>query len=60
SAGNCTSGPCYRLTVTRHINSSTVAARYGTYSLNVNVPDRPQVAISACPGGGSNCDELID
>ncbi|MEA3307620.1 MAG: prepilin-type N-terminal cleavage/methylation domain-containing protein [Elusimicrobiota bacterium] len=60
AAGNCASGPCYNLTVTRHQNSSTVAARYGAYSLNVNVPDRPQVQIAGCPGGGSNCDELVN
>ena len=60
AAGNCSSGPCYRLTVTRHANKSTVAARYGNYSLNVNVPDNPEVGVAGCPGGGSNCDELID
>ncbi|MBI5743571.1 MAG: prepilin-type N-terminal cleavage/methylation domain-containing protein [Elusimicrobia bacterium] len=60
SAGTCTSGPCYVLTLTRHTNASTVAARYGNYSLNVNVPEKPQVTIAACPGGGANCNELID
>ena len=59
AAATCASGPCYLLTVTRHTNNSTVAARYGNYSLNVNVPDRPEVAIAACPGGAANCDELI-
>ncbi|MCG2726308.1 MAG: hypothetical protein L6420_08685 [Elusimicrobia bacterium] len=60
AAGICTSGPCYALTVARHINNSTVAARYGNYSLNVNVPDSPQVQVATCPGGGTNCDELLD
>lgn len=60
SAGNCASGPCYVITVQRYQNNATVAARYGTYSLNVNVPDRPDVQVSACPGGGANCDELVD
>ncbi len=58
-AGNCTGGPCYVITVTRHTNNASVAARYGNYSLNVNVPERPNVQVSACPGG-SNCKELID
>ena len=44
--GTCASGPCYMLTVTRHTNSSSVAARYGNYALNVNVPDRPQVQMA--------------
>jgi prepilin-type N-terminal cleavage/methylation domain-containing protein len=58
SAGTCASGPCYVLTVTRTTNTS-VAARYGAYSLNVNVPDHAIVAIAACPGGAANCNELI-
>ncbi len=60
AAGDCSSGPCYKLTVKRHANKSTVAARYGTYSLSVNVPDKPEVGIAGCPGGGENCAELID
>ena len=59
TAGTCASGPCYVLTVTRHTNSSSVAARYGNYALNVNVPDRPQVGVASCPGGGANCNELL-
>ena len=59
AAATCASGPCYLLTVTRHTNNSTVAARYGNYSLNVNVPDRSAVAVAACPGGAANCNELI-
>ena len=59
-AAGCASGPCYVMTVTRQIGSSTVAQRYGLYSLNVNVPDRPQVAVAACPGGAANCNELIE
>lgn len=59
-AGTCASGPCYVLTVTRHANSSSVAARYGAYSLNTNVPDKPQVTVAACPGGGANCNELVE
>jgi len=58
TAGNCNSGPCYVLTVTRQTNTS-VAGRYGTYSLNVNVPDRPIVDVAACPGGAANCNDLI-
>lgn len=60
SVGNCSSGPCYVLTVTRHINAGTVAARYGLYALNVNVPDNPTVTVAACPGGGTNCAELLN
>ncbi|OGR66932.1 MAG: hypothetical protein A2081_00035 [Elusimicrobia bacterium GWC2_61_19] len=60
AASTCGSGPCYLMTVTRQTNSSSVAARYGAYSLNVNVPDKPQVGIAACPGGGTNCDELVN
>ena len=59
-AGTCASGPCYVMTATRHTNAGSVAARYGTYSLNVNVPDRPIVQIAACPGGGANCNELLE
>jgi len=58
-AGTCTSGPCFVMTVTRHANNSSVAARYGLYSLNVNVPDRADVQIAGCPGGGTNCTELL-
>ena len=58
-AAGCASGPCYVLTMTRHAANSTVATRYGLYSLNVNVTDRPAVAIAACPGGAANCNELI-
>ena len=54
------SGPNYVLTVTRQTNSSSVAARYGNYSLNTNVPDRPIVQVAACPGGGANCNELLN
>jgi len=59
-AAGCASGPCFVMTVTRQTNSSTVAQRYGAYSLNVNVPDRPQVAVAGCPGGAANCNELIE
>ena len=59
-AAGCASGPCYVLTMTRHITNSTVAQRYGLYSINVNVTDRPAVAVSACPGGAANCNELIE
>jgi hypothetical protein len=59
AASTCASGPCYVLTVTRQTNSSTVAARYGNYAFNVNVPDAPAVTVSACPGGAGNCNELI-
>ena len=58
-ANSCTSGPCFLMTLKRHTNNSTVAERYGTYSLNVNVPDRPDVQIGACPGGAGNCDDLL-
>ena len=58
-AAGCASGPCYVMTATRHANRSTVAQRYGLYSLNVNVPDRASVAVAACPGGAANCNELI-
>jgi len=57
-AGTCTSGPCFVMTVTRHSTNASVAARYGAYSLNVNVPDRADVQIAGCPGGSANCNEL--
>ena len=60
SIGAGASGPNYVITVTRQANSSSVAARYGLYAVNANVPDRPIVQISACPGGGANCNELLD
>ncbi len=60
AAGNCATGPCYTLTLTRHAANATIAARYGAYSLNVNVPDSPHVNIAGCPGGAANCAELID
>ncbi|OGS53369.1 MAG: hypothetical protein A3J79_02965 [Elusimicrobia bacterium RIFOXYB2_FULL_62_6] len=60
AVGACASGPCYVLTCTRHINNGTVAARYGLYSLNVNVPDNPTVTVAQCPGGGTNCAELLN
>ena len=59
-AAGCASGPCYMLTMTRHATNSTVATRYGLYSMNVNVTDRPAVAIAGCPGGPANCNELIE
>jgi prepilin-type N-terminal cleavage/methylation domain-containing protein len=59
AAGTCASGPCYVLTVTRHTNGSSVAARYGNYSFNVNVPDAPIVTVAGCPGGAGNCNELV-
>lgn len=55
--GNCTSGPCFLMTVTRHTNNSSVADRYRLYQLNVNVPDRPQVQMAA-PSAILN--ELVD
>ena len=55
--GTCASGPCFMMTVTRHTNASSVAARYGNYALNVNVPDRPQVQM-ANPSAVLN--ELVD
>ncbi|MBU2575374.1 MAG: prepilin-type N-terminal cleavage/methylation domain-containing protein [Elusimicrobia bacterium] len=58
--GACAIGPCYVITCTRHTNNSTVSPRYGLYSLNVNVPELPTPLIASCPGGGSNCDELIN
>ncbi|MBU2572478.1 MAG: RDD family protein [Elusimicrobia bacterium] len=59
SISGCGKAPCYILTATRHTKNTTVAARYGLYSLNVIVPDRPQVQILSCPGGYGNCAELI-
>lgn len=57
--GGC-SGPCYLLTVTRKPDNGSVAVRYGNYAISVQVPEFPAVRIAACPGGGSNCDELIN
>ncbi len=55
--GNCSSGPCYQLTVTRHTTNSSVAARYGNYALTCNVPEAAQVKM-ANPSAILN--ELID
>ena len=60
STVECGKKPCYILTATRCSSKSTVASRYGLYSLNTIIPNRPQVQIASCPGGGSNCDELIN
>jgi prepilin-type N-terminal cleavage/methylation domain-containing protein len=57
AATNCTSGPCFQVTVTRHTTNSTVAARYAGYALTANVPDSPQVSVV---GGSANHKELID
>ncbi len=45
AAANPATGPTYQLTVTRNTTNSSVAARYGTYSLTTNVPDQPQVKM---------------
>ena len=52
------SAPNYQLTVTRQTASSSVAPRYGVYSVYVNVPSQPVPIVSACVSSG-NCDELI-
>lgn len=57
--GNSTvsGGPSYSMTVTRHTNNATVAARYAGYTLTFNVPDSPQVS---CTGtNAANCAELL-
>ncbi|MFH1618418.1 MAG: RDD family protein [bacterium] len=59
STSGCGKQPCYVVTATRHANNATVAARYGLYSLNAIIPDRPEVQIASCPGGGSNCEEIL-
>ncbi len=51
-------GPAYTLTVTRHSNNATVAARYGAYALAVTVPDKPAVSVAACATTDA-CDELL-
>ncbi|MBU2572481.1 MAG: RDD family protein [Elusimicrobia bacterium] len=60
STSGCGEHPCYVVTATRHVNNATVAARYGLYSLNAIIPDRPRVQIASCPGGGTNCAELLE
>ncbi|MDD5208897.1 MAG: prepilin-type N-terminal cleavage/methylation domain-containing protein [Elusimicrobiales bacterium] len=57
NAGNCASGPCFQITVTRHTTNSSVAARYGNYAVTANVPDMAQVKM-ANPSAVLN--ELID
>lgn len=57
---NCGVQPCYKMTATRHSDSGEVSSRYGAYSLGVTIPGSPDVRIAACPGGGTNCDELIN
>ena len=54
-----TGGTAYLLTVTRQTTNSSVASRYGVYSIIINVPAAPIAAISACGGGAGNCDELL-
>lgn len=51
--------PDYQMDVTRHTGNTSVAPRYGTYVITVNVPFVPIPAVSGCPGGTGNCDELL-
>ena len=60
TVGACAGGPCYAITVTRHTNTTNVMGRYGTYSLNLNIPTAPKPVIVTCPGGASKCDELLN
>ena len=55
-----TGDPTYKLTATRITTGSSVAGRFGAYSMSVTVPSSPRVTIASCPGGSGNCDELID
>ncbi|MBU2575375.1 MAG: prepilin-type N-terminal cleavage/methylation domain-containing protein [Elusimicrobia bacterium] len=60
----CTPGDqsqvCYFINFTRHINNGSVAKRYGAYSLRVDLPTNPTLTVAGCPGGGSNCNELLN
>jgi len=56
-AGADANGPTYQLTVTRHTTNSTVAARYGTYAVTVNVPNAPAVKMS---NPSATLNELLD
>lgn len=60
STSGCGKQPCYVVTAKRHLNNATVAHRYGLYSLNAIIPDRPEVQIASCPGGGTNCEEILN
>jgi len=51
-AGTCASGPCYTIAVQRQTTNSSVAERYGTYTMNVNVPDSP--AVTSTNGNVTN------
>jgi len=51
--------PSYTLTMTRHTLGTTVAPRYGIYSVSVTMPLKPVPTSAACPGGSGQCDELL-
>lgn len=59
STSGCGAAPCHVITATRHTDNATVAHRYGLYSVNAIVPGHPLPQIASCPGGGANCDELL-
>ena len=50
---SATAGTSYMLTLTRTTANSSVSGRYGAYSVVINVPDAPTIALSANPGGSS-------
>lgn len=50
TSGDCGGTPCFGITVTRHTANSSVAARYGNYTLTANVPNNPIVQVSGTNG----------
>ena len=51
--------PIYTLSMTRHTTNTTVAPRYGIYTISVNMPDYPIPTVTNCAGGSGSCNELL-
>jgi len=53
--------PGYKLNLVRHANSSSVAPRYGLYTITIDVPNNPIPTIGTCGGGDITvCSELVN
>ena len=59
ASGTGTGGaPNYAMTLSRHTGSTSVAPRYGLYTITINMPLSPIPTIGTCATAGQ-CDELI-
>ena len=50
--------PNYLMTLSRHTGSTSVAPRYGLYTITINMPLSPIPTVGTCATAGQ-CDELI-